>query len=299
LLEVWPGDLALPHLGLDETYWRRLVDRTTITAIIHNGASVHWLKRYADLEATNVGATAQLLQLVVKNPRLGIVYVSSGRYKDPNAEAEEPAAADVAATAIPYSQTKFVAESLVRRTAARPPRGQTQVRIMSLRLVIGDPLTGVVNADDYLWRLIAACVQAGEYNSSAGSEWTPISDVTSTALAIVETALNPAGVSATIKPITDGLTWSEIWHLVTDMGYDMKPRPESEWMATVRRDLEREQEKHPLWTLSHLVESRSQLNKDFGAGPAWADAWRGDEATTRNLRTAFRQSLRFLENRIS
>ncbi|KAG6113322.1 NRPS protein [Claviceps sp. LM219 group G6] len=293
-LEVWPGDLALPHLGLDETYWRRLVDRTTITAIIHNGASVHWLKRYADLEATNVGATAQLLQLVVKNPRLGIVYVSSGRYKDPNAEAEEPAAADVAATAIPYSQTKFVAESLVRRTAARLPRGQTQVRIMSLGLVIGDPLTGVVNADDYLWRLIAACVQAGEYNSSAGSEWTPISDVTSTALAIVETALNPAGVSATIKPITGGLTWSEIWHLVTDMGYDMKPRPESEWMATVRRDLEREQEKHPLWTLSHLVESRSQLNKDFGAGPAWADAWRGDEATTRNLRTAFRQSLRFL-----
>ncbi|KAG6108756.1 hypothetical protein E4U13_006317 [Claviceps humidiphila] len=156
------------------------------------------------------------------------------------------------------------------------------------------PLTGVVNADDYLWRLIAACVQAGEYNSSAGPEWTPISDVTSTALAIVETALDPAGVPATIKPITGGLTWSEIWDLVTGMGYDMKPRPESEWMATVRRDLEREQEKHPLWTLSHLVESRSRLSKDAGARPAWADAWRGDEATTRNLRTAFRRSLRFL-----
>ncbi|KAG5953671.1 hypothetical protein E4U57_005250 [Claviceps arundinis] len=46
-------------------------DRTTITAIIHNGASVHWLKRYADLEATNIGATAQLLQLAVKNSSLG------------------------------------------------------------------------------------------------------------------------------------------------------------------------------------------------------------------------------------
>lgn len=294
-LEVWPGDLALPHLGLDETHWRRLADRTTITAIIHNGASVHWLKRYAELEATNVGATAQLLQLVVENPRLGIVYVSSGRYKDPYAEAEEAAAADVAATAIPYSQTKFVAEALVRRTAARLPRGQTQVRIISLGLVIGDPFTGVVNADDYLWRLIAACVQAGEYNSSAGPEWTPISDVTSTALAIVQTALDPAGVPATIKPITGGLTWSEIWDLVTGMGYDMKPRPESEWMATVRRDLEREQEKHPLWTLSsHVVESQSRLSKDAGARPAWADAWRGDEATSRNLRTAFRRSLRFL-----
>ncbi|KAG6063205.1 hypothetical protein E4U32_001491 [Claviceps aff. humidiphila group G2b] len=71
----------------------------------------------------------------------------------------------------------------------------------------------------------------------------PISDVTSTALAIVETALDPAGVPATIQPITGGLTWSEIWDLVTDMGYDVKPRPESEWMATVRRDLQREQEK--------------------------------------------------------
>ncbi|KAG6304800.1 NRPS protein [Claviceps purpurea] len=293
-LEVWPGDLALPHLGLNETHWRRLADRTTINAIIHNGASVHWLKRYADLEATNVGATAQLLQLAVANPRLGFVYVSSGRYTDPNAESEEPAAANVAATAMPYSQTKFVAESLIRRTAARLPHGQTQVRIISLGLVIGDPLTGVVNADDYLWRLIATCVQAGEFNSSASSEWMPISDVTSTALAIVQTALNPAGVPATIKPITGGLVWSEIWDLVTDMGYDMEPRPESEWMATVRRDLEREQERHPLWTLSHLVESRSQLNTDAGAGPAWADAWRGDEATTRNLKTAFRRSLRFL-----
>ncbi|KAG6075261.1 NRPS protein [Claviceps sp. LM78 group G4] len=295
-LEFWPGDLALPHLGLDETHWRRLVDRTKIDAIIHNGASVHWLKRYADLEATNVGSTAQLLQLAVENPRLRFVYVSSGRYMDPNAEAEEPAAADVAGTAMPYSQTKFVAESLVRRTAARLPRGQTQFRIISLGLVIGDPLTGVVNADDYLWRLIAACVQAGEYNSNAGSEWMPISDVTSTALAIVQTALNPAGVPRTIKPITGGLMWIEIWDLVTDMGYDVKPRPESEWMATVRRDLEIQQEKHPLWTLSHLVESRSQLNQDAGAGPTWAHTWRGDEATTRNLRTAFRRSLRFLSD---
>ncbi|KAG5965184.1 hypothetical protein E4U56_001884 [Claviceps arundinis] len=77
---------------LDETHWRRLADRTTITAIIHNGASVHWLKRYADLEATNVGATATASSEELPSWN-----------RDPSAEAEEPATADVAAKAMHWS----------------------------------------------------------------------------------------------------------------------------------------------------------------------------------------------------
>ncbi|KAG5979908.1 hypothetical protein E4U55_004631 [Claviceps digitariae] len=55
-------------------------------------------------------------------------------------EVEELVTADMAAAAIPYSQTKFVAKS---------------------------PINSVVNADDYIWRLISACVKVGMYNADA------------------------------------------------------------------------------------------------------------------------------------
>nr|AEV21230.1 lysergyl peptide synthetase subunit 3 LPS3 [Periglandula ipomoeae] len=288
-LDVWPGDLSLPQLGLGQTHWSLLEDGRTVSVIIHNGASVHWLKSYADLEATNVCATAQLLQLAVRNPHLRFVYVSSGRYKDPIEEVEELAAVEIAAAAIPYSQTKFVAESLVRRATARMPRGHSNLAVVSLGLIIGDSSAGVVNVDDYLWRLLAACIKAGMYNTNAVAKWIPISDVTSTAKTIIKTALEPAGVTATVKPVTGGLTWREIWDMVSEMGYDIEPMPESEWMATVRRDIETEQEKHPLWTLSHMVESQLK-----NAEPAWADSWRGDEVASLRLRMAFKRSLQFL-----
>nr|AET79199.1 lysergyl peptide synthetase subunit 3 [Claviceps paspali] len=290
-LHVWRGDLSLPQLGLGPAQWNLLGDGRTVDVIIHNGASVHWLKSYEDLKATNIGATAQLLQLAVENPRLKFVYVSSGRYKDPEAEVEEQTAADIAATPIPYSQTKFVAEFLVRRAAARTPRGHSNVAVVSLGLVVGDSAAGVVNADDYLWRLVATCVKAGVYNMDAADEWTPISDVASAARTIVQTALDPAqAVPPTVTPVTGGLAWREIWDMVSEMGYDVEPRPESAWIATVRRDIETQQEEHPLWTLSHRVESRLEKT-----GPAWADCWRGgDETAASRLRLAFRRSLEFL-----
>lgn len=242
-LQVWPGDLSLPRLGLEPAHWRVLADGKTIHAIIHNGAVVHWLRSYADLEAPNVGATAQLLQLAVASPRLKLVYVSSGRYRDPVDEVEGLAAAEMAVAPIPYSQTKFVAESLVRRAASRMPRHhQSRLRVVSLGLVIGNCSAGVVSADDYLWRLMAACLKAGMYNTDAAAAWIPLSDVASTAHEIVQTVLEPAGVGATVKPVTGGLTWWEIWDLVAEMGYDMQPRSESEWRAAVRRDMESERE---------------------------------------------------------
>nr|AFR57469.1 lysergyl peptide synthetase subunit 3 [Epichloe inebrians] len=288
-LDVWPGDLSLPQLGLGQKHWSLLGDGRTVSVIIHNGASVHWLKSYADLEATNIRATVQLLQLSVENPDLRFVYIASGRHKDPIEEVEELTAAEIAATTIPYSQTKFVAESLVRRAAARLPRGHSNLAIVSLGLIIGDSSAGVVNADDYLWRLIAACIKAGIYNINAVAKWIPISDVTSAARIIIKTALEPAGVTATVKPVTGGLTWREIWDMVSETGYDIEPRPENEWIATIRSHIEKEQEKHPLWTLSDMVESQLKNTE-----PVWADSWHGDEVTSLKLGMAFKRSLQFL-----
>lgn len=75
-LEVWPGDLSLPHLGLGSAHWN-LIESGTVDIIIHNGASVHFMKSYEVLKAANVESTAELLRVTASNPQIRFVYVSS------------------------------------------------------------------------------------------------------------------------------------------------------------------------------------------------------------------------------
>ncbi|QLI69376.1 D-lysergyl-peptide-synthetase subunit 3 [Metarhizium brunneum] len=288
-LDVWPGDLSLPHLGLDSEHWSILEDGTTVDAVIHNGASVHWLKSYAALEGTNVRSTAELLRIAVKTPHVRFTYVSSGRYQDPVEEVEEQVAMQFAAGGIPYSQTKFVAESLVRRAAARIPSRLSNLAVASLGLVIGTPTEGVVNSDDYIWRLVAACIKAGVCNADELDKWFPVSDVARTASIIVDTVLEPVTTSAPVKQVTGGITWREIWDIVTEMGYTIESRPAMDWMRAIRQDIEVEREHHPLWTLAQMIEG-SIDNKE----PMWAASWCGNQAASVRLKGAVKHSIQFL-----
>ncbi|KAG8409317.1 Nonribosomal peptide synthetase [Metarhizium acridum] len=288
-LDVWPGDLSLPHLGLDAEHWSMLEDGMTVDAVIHNGASVHWLKNYTALEATNVRSTAELLRIAVKTPHVRFTYVSSGRYQDPIEEVEKQVVMQFAAGGIPYSQTKFVAESLVRRAAARIPSEHSNLAVASLGLVIGTPTEGVVNSDDYIWRLVAACIKAGVCNADELDKWFPVSDVARTASTIIDTVLEPVTTSAPVKQVTGGITWREIWNIVMEMGYTVESRPAVDWLRTIRQDIEVEQEKHPLWTLAHMIEGSIDNTE-----PTWATSWHGNEAASARLKGAVKGSIAFL-----
>ncbi|KHN97500.1 peptide synthetase 3 [Metarhizium album ARSEF 1941] len=290
-LDVWPGDLSLPHLGLDQTHWNILEEGGTVDAVIHNGASVHWLKNYAALEATNVRSTAELLRIAVRTPRMRFTYVSSARYQDPLDEVEEEVATQLAAGGIPYSQTKFVSESLVRRAAARMPAVLLNVAVVGLGLVIGTPTEGVVNSDDYVWRMIAACIKAGVCNADDLDRWFPISDVARAARIIIDTALEPMTMPGPVMQVTGGITWRDIWDIVMEMGYAVQSRPAKEWLMTIRRDIEVEQENHPLWTLAHMVEGSIEH-----AEQTWANSWHGNEASSVRLKCAVKRSLEFLSD---
>ncbi|KID95874.1 peptide synthetase 3, partial [Metarhizium majus ARSEF 297] len=190
---------------------------------------------------------------------------------------------------IPYSQTKFVAESLVRRAAARIPSGLSNLAVASLGLVIGTPAEGVVNSDDYIWRLVAACIKGGVCNADELDKWFPVSDVARTASIIVDTVLEPVTTSAPVKQVTGGITWREIWNIVTEMGYTIESRPAMDWMRAIRQDIEVEREHHPLWTLAQMIEG-SIDNKE----PMWAASWRGSEAASVRVKGAVKRSIEFL-----
>ncbi|PHH63979.1 hypothetical protein CDD82_1811 [Ophiocordyceps australis] len=120
-LEVWPGDLSSPQLGLDADSWARLVGHSQprVDAVIHNGAAVQWNRSYRSLEAANTTSTVHLLQaLAEREAPARFVYVSGGQMLSPAADDDERMA-HAAAHATGYAQSKLVSELVVKRFAAR------------------------------------------------------------------------------------------------------------------------------------------------------------------------------------
>ncbi|KAF2258901.1 hypothetical protein CC78DRAFT_621456 [Lojkania enalia] len=73
-ITVHKGDLSEARMGLPEDNFRRL--RNEIDVIIHNGATVSFLRSYDSLRAANVGSTRELIRLAVMR-RIPIHYVST------------------------------------------------------------------------------------------------------------------------------------------------------------------------------------------------------------------------------
>ncbi|KAK1996788.1 amino acid adenylation domain-containing protein [Colletotrichum falcatum] len=255
-LEVWVGDLSQPQLGLNRDRWSLLSDGQSFDVVIHNGAVVHWNKSYSALEAVNVGSTAQLLGLAIRRPSLRFAYVSGGRQWKQSPEADGDVARELA-DSIGYSQTKFVAEVLVKRAAERCLPAARNIAVFRPGLVIGTPAEGVANLDDYVWRLTSASINVGAYSDGNEDAWLHISDAATTAAAAIQTALNPQSLPHAVKSQEDGMTWGTFWRMVQSAGYDIRPTPASEWLSAVRRDLLARQEAHPLWPLAHLLEDGS------------------------------------------
>ncbi|KAJ5409565.1 uncharacterized protein N7487_003924 [Penicillium crustosum] len=145
--------------------------------------------------------------------------------------------------AIAYSQTKFVAEAVVRRAVQRSPSETNQFVVFNPGWVIGTPTEGFSNPDDYIWRLAATCINIGAYNAAEADGWLSISDVTATATAIIDTVLSKETKRVNGKEPVNGMTWRELWGILESL----------EWLALIRADIEAAKKKHPLWPLAHMI----------------------------------------------
>ena len=74
-LEVVPGDLALPDLGLSTETWTFLAEQ--VTHIIHSGAHVNHVLPYRQLFTANVNGTAELIRLAITHSRKRFYYIST------------------------------------------------------------------------------------------------------------------------------------------------------------------------------------------------------------------------------
>ncbi|KAK1981583.1 non-ribosomal peptide synthetase [Colletotrichum cereale] len=283
-LEAWVGDLSQAQLGLQHEQWGLLSDGQSFDVVIHNGAVVHWNKSYSALEAVNVGSTAQLLGLAIQHPSLRFAYVSGGRQWKRDSEPDEDVARELA-DSMGYSQTKFVAEVLVKRAAERCPSATRNIAVFRPGLIIGTPTEGLANLDDYVWRLTSANINIGAYNADDEGAWLHVSDAATTAAAVIQTALNPQSQAHAVKNQEDGMTWGAFWGLVQSAGYSIRPTPASEWLLAVRRDISKRQEAHPLWPLAHLLDDGSM---------EWGLHSNKPEDCALRLKVAIRRNLEFL-----
>ncbi|QCW26727.1 NAD-dependent epimerase/dehydratase family protein [Lysobacter enzymogenes] len=121
-VEIEPGDLALPALGLAPTRFDALGEG--LDAIYHNGAWVHSLHPYRTLKPANVLGTMEILRLAARGAPSRVHYVSTVATLPPRDPAvagrldEETVFARWQGLLTGYAQSKWVAEQSLRAAGA-------------------------------------------------------------------------------------------------------------------------------------------------------------------------------------
>jgi long-chain acyl-CoA synthetase len=141
-VEVLAGDVAAPHLGLNQATWRRLAGR--VSHIVHLAADLRLTAPLDELRRTNVTGVANVLELaraahrdhgLARLAHVSTAYVAGLR----RGEVPEDELTDAFGFANGYERTKFEAERLVRAAMTELP-----VTVLRPSMVVGDSRTGAI-----------------------------------------------------------------------------------------------------------------------------------------------------------
>ncbi|KAK1659545.1 non-ribosomal peptide synthetase [Colletotrichum godetiae] len=299
-IEVWHGDLSLPHLGLPEALWSRLdgtsIDGDLIDAVVHNGAVVNWMADFQALTPANVLSTVNILAALTKataSRSVRLTYVSGGHLSTSPDNVEEIA---VELKSYPaYSQTKFVAEILVARYAERLTRAgfSCLATIVKPGLIMGSSSDGISNTDDFLWRLTASALDMGMFNDSERDLWLAAAGVDLVANIVLDSCFyhESSEDCPAVKKVLNGLTMGEYWDIVKEeTGRAMEPIDSKHWLRSLHGEVEAKGPSHRLWPVLHFVEDTGgKLGQPLGAMSNENQLEYKDSVTT-----SLRKSLRYL-----
>ena len=293
------GDLAKPKLGLDDNTWLSLSQ--DVDAVVHNGATVHWVRRYQDLLASNVISTIDAMRLCNEGKPKVFTFVSSTSVLDSDhyidLSHEQTKGGQNAITEADdlkgsrtglgtgYGQTKWVSERLVRAAGARGLRGS----IVRPGYVLGDSETGICNTDDFLIRMLKGCIQLSVRPHIINTvNAVPVNHV---ARVVIAAALNPLDNGVHVVHVTghprhrmfEYLSYLEYYGFkVHEVSYDAWKDELEKYVSAGGQ--EKDQEQHALMPLYHFcindlpANTRAPELKDENAVKilkADADKWTG------------------------
>lgn len=155
------GDLARPGLGLPPAVFGELA--RTVDVIHHAGAQVNFVYPYEELRAANVAGTRELIRLAGLARGIPMHYISTTAVlagfgaAGVRAVTEDTPLAHAGQLGMGYTETKFVAEELLRNAA----RAGLPVAVYRPLDVAGDHRTGVWNTATEMCALIRFIADTG------------------------------------------------------------------------------------------------------------------------------------------
>jgi amino acid adenylation domain-containing protein/thioester reductase-like protein len=257
-LHVWIGDLTKDHLGLEREQVQRLSggsqEDLCIHAVIHSGATVHYSFDYEALKSTNVHPTLELLKMAAQSRCLSkFIYVSGGQRPSVDEAKKVPEAVQTFQNN-GYGQSKYVSELLVQSCVDLAPFHRKQLYTVKPGYIIGSLRTGIANQSDFIWRLIAGCLEVEAYNKDEALHWLFMSDVESVAKEVVSGVFD-LHESGKKRQVVDGLLFSDLWDLLEKVfGYKLEPLAHEEWLKRLQEVILTKQESHPLFPLINTLE---------------------------------------------
>jgi L-aminoadipate-semialdehyde dehydrogenase len=298
------GDLSKPQLGMDDATWQTLAQEADV--VIHNGATVHWVKRYQDMMAANVLSTVDAMRLCNEVKPKAFSFVSSTSVLDTDyyihlsdqqtstgqgaIMEEDDMSGSRSGLGTGYGQTKWVSEQLVREAGKRGLLGS----VVRPGYILGDSETGVCNVDDFLIRMLKGCIQLSSRPHIINTvNAVPVNHV---ARVVVASALNalPGGVHVVHVTAHPRLRMSEYLSILEFYGYTTPEVTYAAWKEELEKfvsagALEKDQEQHALMPLYHFcmndlpANTRAPEMDDRNAVAilkADADRWTGIDDST-------------------
>ena len=227
------GDLTEHRFGLSAAAYQRLADR--VEAIYHAGAAVNLVLPYEELRSATVEGTREVLRLATATGRAPVHHISTvGVFAGPpnhgGAITEDDPIGPPDELRQGYTQSKWVAEQVVALAIS----AGVPVTLHRPARIAGHSATGACQADDFLWRVVKGCVQAGACPSgvNARADLVPVDYV---AAAIVAAAGDPAAIGRTHHQInTRTLALADVFDQVRAFGYRLDEVPFGDWVERIK-----------------------------------------------------------------
>ena len=261
------GDLSKTNLGIDDENWKKLAQE--VDYVIHNGASVHWVKRYQDMMASNVLSTVDAMKLCNEGKPKVFTFISSTSVLDTDhyiklsdeqtstgqgaVMEEDDMNGSRTGLGTGYGQTKWVSEQLIREAGRRGLVGS----VVRPGYILGESDTGVCNLDDFLIRMLKGCIQLSARPHIVNTvNAVPVNHV---ARVVVASALNPLAGGVHVIHVTahPRLRMSEYLSILEYYGFNTPEVSYVQWKEELEKFVsagahEKDQEQHALMPLYHF-----------------------------------------------
>jgi len=233
-IEILPGNLAQPRLGLDPDTFAALADG--IDEIYHLGAVLNTMPSYRRVRSTNVGGTQEVLRLATSGTAgpVPVHYVSPAEMTDvadPDRNGLEHLVETPPANLYNgYIQSQWVADRIAGEAAAR---GVPVVVTRAARL-IGSPAPGRWKVGDVVSDIIRGCVALGLVPDSDIA--LPLSTVDHVAAGIAALARRRAALGHAFHLMAAApFRFGELAAALDDRGYPAVGVPLEQWYAELVR----------------------------------------------------------------